>query len=430
MERRIRGTNRLRNALISTATAALTLSLGGVAHADQTVQVPIDALLNGRTVTTLTGGVLVTWTAGVDGGGGADGYLTAAASKFHNDPAGVKALPDDGKFPATARHPEVILHFANAADAASQQTHFVKGMGDFTFAVPAATYSKMFLFFTSSEGGSALKLTLTYADATVDVVNQTVPDYFNNIADTDPVFFNLAADLAKWNKQNNIAEMNHHNLDGMEIHPTATKMLTGIKVEKSANGYLVFWGATGIATSAVTFTDAGSGGGNTDAGGSDTAAAGTGGAAGAGGGAGSGGGAGAGATGTAGTVGTGAAGATGTGAAGATGAGAAGSNGTGAAGTTGAAGATSVGAAGSTGAGGAQSAGTGGAPGARSSNSGCNCAVGGAGRSEGLTGLSLLLLIATRLRRRRIVLSRQRLELTTAATSSPARAPSGSSPTA
>jgi hypothetical protein len=257
--------NRFRNVLCPSIALVLTLGLTGLAHADETVQVPVDALLNGRSVTTFTGGALVSWTMGVDGGGTSDGYLTAAASKFHGDPAAIKALPDDGKFPADARHPEVILHFSNDAPPTSQQTHFLKGAGDFTFAVPAATYSKMFFFLTSSEGSSALKLTLTYADATVDVVTQTVPDYYSDIAASDPVFFYLASDLAKWNKQNNIAETAHHNLDGMEVHPSATKLLTSVKVEKSAGGYLVFWGATGIATSAVSV--------GADAGGADATSA-------------------------------------------------------------------------------------------------------------------------------------------------------------
>jgi hypothetical protein len=47
---------------------------------------------------------------------------------------------------------------------------FVSGSGDFKFAIPAATDSKTFLLFMSSDGGSTIKLTLTYADATVDVV--------------------------------------------------------------------------------------------------------------------------------------------------------------------------------------------------------------------------------------------------------------------
>jgi len=216
----------------------VVMGRGGDALAAETVQLLVEPLLNARSVTTLTGGVLVPWTMGIDGGGTADGYMTAAASKFHNDPPNLKALPDDGKFPADARHPEVVLHFSNAADAASQQTHPVKGAGEFSFTTPAAQFDKLFLFFTSSEGGSALKVTLTYADATTDLVSQTVPDYFNAIAANDPVFFNLASDLPKWNKQNNVAEANHHYIHGMEIHPAPAKVLSRVTVQKSANGYL------------------------------------------------------------------------------------------------------------------------------------------------------------------------------------------------
>lgn len=224
----------------------LTVGFARAARADQVVQVPVDALLNARAVTTLTAGALVPWTVGVDGNGTADGYMTAAASRFHNDPATYKALPDDGRFPADARHPDVLLHFSNDAAATSQQTHFVRGAGTFTFQTPPAIYSKMFLFVTSSEGASAVKLTMTYADAT-EIVNVTVPDYFMNIPANDPVIFNLATDLPKWNQQHVAVEANHHNLTGLEIHPMAGKTLTSIQVDKTAAGYFVFWGATGIA---------------------------------------------------------------------------------------------------------------------------------------------------------------------------------------
>jgi len=234
------------------ALAALSmLGLARTAKADQVVQVPVDALLNARAVTTLTGGMLVTWTMGVDGGGKSDGYMTAAASKFHNDPATLKTLPDDGVFPADARHPDVVLHFSNDAPAASQQTHYVVGAGNFMFAVPASTYSKLFLFVTSSEGTSTLRVTMTYADATTDVANITVPDYYTDIPANDPVIFNLASNLPKWGNTNAVVEMNHHNLTGLEIHPMAAKTLTGVQVDKTAPGYFVFWGATGIATGAV-----------------------------------------------------------------------------------------------------------------------------------------------------------------------------------
>lgn len=230
------------------AWAVVMGSAAGAARGAETVQIPVDAVLNTRSVTTLTGGVLVTWVMGVDGGGTADGYLTAAASRFQNDPPAIKALPDDGRFPATDRHPEIVLHFSNDAAPASAQTRFVKGAGTFSFTTPAAPYEKLFLILTSSEGASMLTLTLTYADGTTDVVNQQLPDYYNPIAATDPVLFNLALDLAKWNKQNKIAETNHHFIDGVEVHPAPAKVLTGVSVAKGAAGYLVFWGATGIAT--------------------------------------------------------------------------------------------------------------------------------------------------------------------------------------
>jgi MYXO-CTERM domain-containing protein len=232
---------------LSTLVSISTLGVARAAKADQVVQIPVDALLNARAVTTLTGGALVTWTVGVDGNGTADGYMTAAASKFHNDPPTLKTLPDDGVFPADARHPEVVLHFSNAAPATSQQTHYVRGAGNFSFIVPSLEYSKLFLFVTSSEGTSTLRVTMTFSDNTTNVQNITVPDYYTDIPANDPVIFNLASDLPKWTQTNTIAEMNHHNLTGLEIHPTAGKTLTGVQIDKTAAGYFVFWGATGIA---------------------------------------------------------------------------------------------------------------------------------------------------------------------------------------
>ena len=256
----------MRTSLVVCATLSLALGSLGVAHAQQTVQIPVDALLTARSVTTLTGGQLVTWTKGIDGGGNGNGYLTKGASTFHGDPANLIALPDDGTFAANDRHPQVVLHFSNAAASTSQQTHPVNGMGDFTFAVPSATYSKLFLFVTSAEGSSALKVTLSYG-AESEVVNITVPDYFNGVSATDPVVFNLATNMAKWSNQNTVSEKDHHNLTGLELHPMAAKMLSSVKVEKAAAGYLVFWGATGVATGTVSGLGGSGAGGAAGAGG-------------------------------------------------------------------------------------------------------------------------------------------------------------------
>lgn len=240
-----------RSRLVPVLAACAVLGFAGAVEAEQVVQVPLDqTFLNGRTVTTLTAGALVPWTKGVDGGGTFSGYMTKAASTFHKDPENLAALPDDGVFAASARHPEVVLHFANAADAQSQQTRFVQGAGTFTFAVPPAIYSKVFLFATSAEGESSLKVTLAHAAAN-DIVNVVVPDYYANVAANDPVVFNLATNLPKWSKTHQVLEADHHNLTGIELLPKADQVLTSVTVEKAEKGYLVFWGATGIATGSV-----------------------------------------------------------------------------------------------------------------------------------------------------------------------------------
>ncbi|MDB5050229.1 MAG: hypothetical protein JWO30_3300 [Fibrobacteres bacterium] len=233
---------------IPSMIAILTFALQGAAVADTVLQIPVASILNTRSVTTLTDGKLVTWIIGIDGNGTGDGYLTRAASLFNGD-VNPKALPDSGRIAADARHPEVVLNYSNA-DGTGNQTRYVRGAGDFTFPVPAAKYSKLFLFFTSAEGGSALTFLLTYSDGT-ETVNVSLPDYYNDLKPDDAVLFYLVKDLAKWNKTNKMAETGHHNIDGIELHPAAGKILTDVKVSKTAPGYLVFWGATGIATSPV-----------------------------------------------------------------------------------------------------------------------------------------------------------------------------------
>lgn len=220
------------------------------AQAQTVVQIPCASILNTRSVTTLTEGKLVTWQVGIDGGGSGNGYLTTAASLFVGD-KNPHALPDSGKVAADARHPEIILNYSNA-NGVDNQTRFVKGAGDFTMPVPAAKYAKLFLYFTSAEGASSLTFTLNYADSTHETVNVELPDYYNDIAANDPVLFYVVKDLAKWSKANKMTEATHHNIDGIELKPSQAKALASVKVAKTAKGYLVFWGATGVSAGPVT----------------------------------------------------------------------------------------------------------------------------------------------------------------------------------
>ena len=42
-------------------------------------------------------------------------------------------------------------------------------------------------------------------------------------------------------------EVDHHYLHGVDVHPDAGKELVSVQIHKTAPGYLVFWGATGVA---------------------------------------------------------------------------------------------------------------------------------------------------------------------------------------
>lgn len=259
-----------------TIAVSLLVGLGAsAAHADTVVQVSLPGVLDARSVTTLTDGQLVIFTLPTDGGNLQNAFATQAVATLKGKPV-INALPDDGKFPANARHPEVVLNFSNAAAATSAQTHLIPPSGKIMFPVPLAVYSKFFLFFNGAAGGTTVKVTLTYTDGT-SIANATIPDYYN--APTDPAVFDLAPDLAKWDKNTVINEADHHSINGVEVLPTAGKTLTNVQVERGAEGNLVFWGATGIATTDIAIGGAGGGAGAAGAAGS-AGVAGAGGAAG------------------------------------------------------------------------------------------------------------------------------------------------------
>jgi hypothetical protein len=224
----------------------LCLSIGLSVQALEVIQVDVRPILTGRTVTTLTGGKLVPWTKGVDGAGLADGYMTSAASIVNGD-KNAKALPDDGCFKANAVHPYVRLNFTNA-DGKGAQTRSVQGEGEFAFPVPGKRYTRMLVFMTSAEGPSRLRFKLAYADGTTEQREVLLPDYYNNAPPGDPNVFSLATDLAKWDASGRMTERGHHHIHGVDLHPDAKKELVSVRVNKTAPGYLVFWGATGVTT--------------------------------------------------------------------------------------------------------------------------------------------------------------------------------------
>ena len=131
--------------VLASSTAALILACASSASAQYVVQIPVDSILNGRAVTTLTGGAVVTFgnKQGIYSGGQL-GYVTAAVQMMLNPTSKGVGLPDDGFFPATANLPAFQLHFSNAAPAASPQTHQLPasataGPQTLQFPVPPAT---------------------------------------------------------------------------------------------------------------------------------------------------------------------------------------------------------------------------------------------------------------------------------------------------
>ena len=253
---------------------AVTLLNERTARADTVVQFPIDALLNARPVSTLTAGVVVPWTAtqGVDGNGGGDGDVTKAVEAKLGQTG--NALPDDGVFPAANGIPEIDLHFSNNNPATSFQAHNAHHgvAASIDFAVPQATYSKIFLVLTSSEGADKLTVTMTYADTTTSMTSPfTLADYDTPIAaNTAEVSYFSLISMHKWTPTNQQTDNAGHQITGVILTPTPTKQLTRITIAKPADGqYLVFWGATGIATSPV---DAGATTGGLDSGADDAGA--------------------------------------------------------------------------------------------------------------------------------------------------------------
>jgi hypothetical protein len=218
-----------------------------VARAAEVVQIPVDGVLDARPVATLTGGMLVPWTVGIDQD---DGFITtAAATSLHQTGP---ALPDDGVFAADADHPEVRLHFSNDAPATSPQARSVTGAASFEIDVPASTYETLYLFLTSSYGSAKLEVTFGYADATSTKVAFTMPDWGTGAAlpAGPPTYFNLVSGLHKWTKAGASVDTPTHALAGVTLSPAVDKLLVRITIAKvSAPERLTFWGVTGLVTS-------------------------------------------------------------------------------------------------------------------------------------------------------------------------------------
>jgi len=284
--------------VLAASTAALILACASNANAQYVVQIPVDSILDGRAVTTLTGGTVVTFgnKQGIYSGG-QTGYATAAVQMMLAPTSKGVGLPDDGLFPATGNLPPFQLHFSNAAPAASPQTRQLPasaaaGAQTFQFPVPPATYTALYLILASGDGSASFTVTLSYAggvpSTTTTITN--LPDSGVGVVMGGPPHFYVVTNTGKWDTMNKDLEPTNHTIEGVEIAPSpAPAVLTGVTITKTNGAILVFWGATGIATTPVDGgveapVDSGVGGGGPEAGGgpldasTDSASGGAGGA--------------------------------------------------------------------------------------------------------------------------------------------------------
>ena len=85
--------------VMAASAAALILTCASSAYAQYVVQIPVDSILDGRAVTTLTGGAVVTFGNKQDiYSGGQTGYATAAVQMMLAPTSKRVGLPDDGFF--------------------------------------------------------------------------------------------------------------------------------------------------------------------------------------------------------------------------------------------------------------------------------------------------------------------------------------------
>ncbi|MGH8048145.1 MAG: hypothetical protein ACREKL_12955 [Chthoniobacterales bacterium] len=227
------------SALLFVAAAVSCLS---AAHAGDAIQIDTSSVFNNRPVTTVVDGKLAPMTGDVDAAGG---VITHGAAKLmgSEDP---HALPDDGKFPANAKHALIILPYATG-DANSKQARKSRGEDTFSFSVPPKKYSKLWLMTTSGQGPTTINVEMTYADKTSQAHTLEVPDWYWELKPTDPYRCYVASDLSKWGPKKQL-EKDHHFIFGLDIQPDPTKTLEKVTVTKTKKGILGFFGATGEAS--------------------------------------------------------------------------------------------------------------------------------------------------------------------------------------
>src|SRR5882757_9093522 len=122
---------RLLPALALFASASL-LSLHAAHAGGKVVQIDTSAVFNVRPINTVVNGAVVPMDHDIDGNGG---LCTLSAAKILGGST-EHVIPDNAVFPATDKHPEVVLAYANDDGKKNFARRHAQGEDTFDFAVP------------------------------------------------------------------------------------------------------------------------------------------------------------------------------------------------------------------------------------------------------------------------------------------------------
>jgi len=224
--------------LFALTLSALTFTTGS--RAGETVQIDAQDVFNMRPINTMVNGKLVPMNNNIDGAGGI-ATKSAAKAAGSDDP---RSMPDDGKFAANDKHPEVIFSYATD-DGRKNLARKSQGEDEFIVTVPLKNYAKLFLFFASGAGPSKIHVDLKYQDGSLESRSMEVPDWFWELKPDDKDRCYIAPDLSKWSPDK-MLEKDHHFIFGLNVNPAPDKTLVKIRIKKAAPGIMAFFGGTGL----------------------------------------------------------------------------------------------------------------------------------------------------------------------------------------
>lgn len=180
---------------------------------------------------------------------------TSAATRLA--PISPDGLPDDGFFAATARHPDVQLHWRNDDDGLNARR--ASAVTDsFTISVPPGPYREVHLYFTTGDGTADVSLSLAYATGAVGDAILFVPDWFDDPFETDDAYRLIdGRDRVQVGSgpgtPHAYEESDDPAIFGFRIAVDPSRDLTDIRVTRTdSTGVLSFFGGVAVAAPAVT----------------------------------------------------------------------------------------------------------------------------------------------------------------------------------